>query len=247
MPTVDIGSSMKDVVKRNFDASVSAYDAYERRTGRFSTLTRLLSTEMAAVADDDRVLDAGAGTGVSTTVLADRASDVVALDISREMLRQNPARSRIQADFDTLPFAADTFDAVAYTASLFLVPDPTVAVAEARRILRPGGVVGAVAPLGWYTDEGADIFDALSRQSRSPTRAGTVLDAFGDGFETETGTWAFPTTAESVRQFHRIPAMAARLYPHDTPDDRVRKAGDLLDTLDGTFEQRWRWVVATPS
>jgi cyclopropane-fatty-acyl-phospholipid synthase len=236
---------MKSAVKRNFDASVSAYGAYEQRTGRFSTLTRLLSAEMAAVGNIDRVLDAGAGTGVSTSVLTDRASDVVALDISREMLRENPARSRIQADFDSLPFPVGTFDAVAYTASLFLVPDPTVAAEESRRVLRPGGVVGAVAPLGWYTDEGVDIFDALPRQSRSPTRADTVLRAFGDGFETETGTWSFPTTADCVRQFHEIPAMAARLYPTDTPDDRVRKAADLLDTLDGTFEQRWRWVVAT--
>lgn len=236
---------MKDAVKRNFDASVSAYDAYERRTGRFSTLTRLLSAEMAAVGKLHCALDAGAGTGVSTTVLGDRASDVVALDISGEMLRGNPARSRVQADFDSLPFAVDTFDAVAYTASLFLVPDPGVAVEEVKRVLRPGGVVGAVAPFGWYTNGGTDIFDTLSRQSRSPTQAGPVLRAFDDGFETKTGTWTFPTTAECVRQFHQIPAMAARLYPHETAQERVRKAGDLLDTLNGTFEQRWRWVVAT--
>jgi len=120
---------MKAAVRTNFDDSVSAYDAYEQRTGRFTALAKLLAAELSARADSpvNAVLDAGAGTGVSTRVFAERAQRTVALDISREMLRELKAAPRIEADFDHLPFVDNSFDGVAFTASLFLVPDPAVA------------------------------------------------------------------------------------------------------------------------
>jgi len=240
---------MKAAVRENFDRSVSAYGQYEGLTGRFATLSRLLAAEMTANVGGDlgTVLDAGAGSGVSTRVLTGSATRLVALDISREMLADNDAGERVQGDFDALPFRPGRFDGVAFTASLFLVPDPTVAVDEARRVLGPDGVVGAVAPVGWFTRDGADVFDSLTRESRSPTATGDVIAAVEDSFETETGTWCFPTTAENIRRFHEIPAMAARLYPREDPAERVRKAGALFESLDGTFEQRWRWVVGTPA
>lgn len=240
--------TLKDAIRRNFDASVSAYDAYEARTGRFRTLARLLWAELERVAGaagttPKCVLDAGAGSGASTRVVVERAAEVIALDASREMLRENDAPARVQADFDHLPFADDTFDAVAFTASLFLVPDPAVAAREARRVCRPGGVVGAVTPLGWIDADGRDAFAPLDRDSRSPVSEDAVTAALAASFAVETGTWRFATTADDIAEFHRIPAMAARLYPKSTPEERVRKAGELLDSLEGTYEQRWRWVV----
>ena len=244
---------MKEAVRANFDASVDAYETYERATGRFATLTRRLLGAMADAAgrDLDLVLDAGAGTGASTAVLADDPSGPtpVALDLSREMLAENRAAARVQGDVDALPFAADSFDGVAFTASLFLVPDPAVAVAEAKRVLRPGGVVGAVAPAGWQTPDGTDAFRDLDRESRSPVAAATVREAIAAAFETETGTgivngaWGFETSADELRRFHAIPAMAARLYPGDPPARRIRKAQAALEPLEGRFVHRWEWTV----
>jgi cyclopropane-fatty-acyl-phospholipid synthase len=241
-------TGLKDAVRANFDASVSAYEAYERRTGRFGSLAELLHAEMATHVEGtlDTVLDAGAGTGISTAVFADAGSRTVALDVSRGMLRANDAADRVQGDFDRLPLPDDSFDGVAFTASLFLVTGPTVAVREAMRVCRPGGVVGAVAPLGWVDADGRDAFAGLDRDSRSPAGAdeveAAVAGTFADG-TTTVGTWRFATTAEDLVRFHTIPAMAARLYPTDPPEERVRKATDLLASLEGTFEQRWRWVV----
>ncbi|RXK51317.1 class I SAM-dependent methyltransferase [Halorientalis pallida] len=235
---------MKRAVRANFDASVSAYDAYERRTRRFTALARLLQAEMRQRTDAfDSILDAGAGTGISTRVFADGGARTVALDLSHEMLRQVGESERVQGDFDALPFADRAFDAVAFTASLFLTPEPGAAAREAARVLRPGGVVGAVAPLGWVRADGTDVFADLDRESRSPADVGTVRTALEDTFVVETGVWRFATTAADVRQFHCIPAMAARLYPGLSPDERVEKATDLLAELDGTVEQRWQWVV----
>ncbi|AQL44784.1 cyclopropane-fatty-acyl-phospholipid synthase (plasmid) [Halorientalis sp. IM1011] len=236
---------MKDVVRRNFDASVDAYSTYERRTNRFTALAQLLAAEMRARTDGGfgTVLDAGAGTGVSTRVVAEMATDTIALDISREMMAEIESPTRLQADFDQLPLVDRSVDGVAFTASLFLVPDPEPAVREAARVLRSGGVVGAVAPLGWVRPDGKDVFEGLDRESRSPAGATEVRDALADAFAITTGTWRFSTTAANLRLFHAIPAMAARLYPNLDTEERVAKARELLDSLDGTFEQRWRWIV----
>ena len=240
-------TGLKDAVRANFDASVTAYEAYERRTGRFEALARLLCAEMRARAGGplDTVLDAGAGTGISTAVIADAGSRPVALDASRGMLLANDAADRVQGDFDHLPFRDDAFDGVAFAASLFLVPDPAVAVREARRVCRPGGTLGAVAPLGWVDADGVDAFEALDRDSRSPAGADEVTAAVAGESDAETGTWRFATTAEEIERFHAIPAVAARLYPNDPLEERVRKATELVGSLEGTFEARWRWVVGT--
>ena len=239
---------MKEAVRTNFDVSVDAYEAYERATGRFTALTRLLLAEMAAHTerDIDVVLDAGAGTGVSTAVLADTATPI-ALDLSREMLLANPAAARIEGDVDALPLRADSVDAVAYTASLFLVPEPAVAVAEAERVVRPGGVVAAVEPAGWTSSDGEDAFADLERRPRSPVPAGAVRQAIADVFEPVTGTWRFPGTAAELRLFHEIPAMAARFYPKVPPTERVSKVRTTLDPLEGTFEHRWEWTAGVAS
>jgi len=239
---------MKEVVRTNFDASVSAYEAYERRTGRFRALARLLDAEMRARHGSPmgRVLDAGAGTGASTRELGAENGHVLALDASREMLRACDTGDPIQSDIDRLPLAGNSVDGVAFTASLFLVPDPAVAAREAARVLRSEGIVGATAPLGWVTDDGKDVFAGLERDSRSPTGADEVRAALGGEFAVESGTWRFTTTAADVERFHTIPAMAARLYPKQPPEERVKRAQDLLGGLEGTVEQRWLWVVGTP-
>ena len=239
---------MKEVVRQNFDASVDAYTAYERRTNRFTALARLLAAEMGARTDGGlgTVLDAGAGTGVSTRVLAETTADTIALDISREMLREIESTARLQADFDRVPLKDQSVDGVAFTASLFLVSDLAAAVREAARVLRPDGVVGAVAPLGWFDPDGADVFKQFERESRSPADTSAIRDALAAEFSATTGTWKFSTTAENIRLFHTIPAMAARLYPKLETEKRVRQARELLGALDGTFEQRWRWIVGVP-
>lgn len=238
---------MKDVVRGNFDESVSAYDAYERRTRRFSTLARLLWAEMSRQSERslNTVLDAGAGTGASTWVLEDGSSTLVALDISREMLRANDAGGRVQGDLDSLPFLDASFDAIAYTASLFLVPDPGRAIREASRVLRSGGVVGAVVPDGWFDDDGRDVFRELGRESRSPTDPEDVTGAVSAEFEAVGGTWQFASTAGDIRLFHSIPALGARLYPRASTEERARKVRHLLEPVEGTYEERWRWVVGS--
>ncbi|THE63672.1 class I SAM-dependent methyltransferase [Salinadaptatus halalkaliphilus] len=236
---------MKEHVRANFEASATAYDEYEARTGRFEDLADKLAAAMDKRHDRplETVLDAGSGTGASVGPLEQRGARVVALDISRAMLTENPASGRVQADFDHLPFAPASFDAVAFTASLFLTPTPERAVAEAARVIRTGGTVGAVAPLGWSRPDGTDVFDGLERRSRSPSATDEVEAALGDAFDLRTGIWTFDTTPRNLRLFHAVPAMAARLYPRLDAQTRIENATALLADIEGLLSQRWRWMV----
>ena len=90
-----------------------------------------------------RCLEVGSGTGSSTPDLAARYETVIALDLSREMLRHAPHAPgrRVQADAARLPLADASVDAVVLVNAL-LFP------AETARVLAPGGAVVWVNSLG---------------------------------------------------------------------------------------------------
>ena len=95
------------------------------------------------------MVDVGAGTGALLSALrsAAPAARVVALDTSAGMLRI--ARTRrsapaILADALALPLADGIADAVILAYVLFHLADPLVTLAEAARVLRPGGRAGTI-------------------------------------------------------------------------------------------------------
>lgn len=99
------------------------------------------------------LLDVGTGTGRMAELLAPRAHHVTALDKSPEMLRIARARlqalpadkvSLVQGDFLELPFAAEAFDTVLFHQVLHYAQDPGAVLAEAARVLRPGGRIAVV-------------------------------------------------------------------------------------------------------
>jgi len=97
-----------------------------------------------------RVLEVAAGTGVVTralaSVLPERVS-IVATDLNQPMLDQASALGTTrpvewrQADAMQLPFQDGTFDAVVCQFGVMFFPDKARALSEARRVLRPGGVL----------------------------------------------------------------------------------------------------------
>jgi demethylmenaquinone methyltransferase/2-methoxy-6-polyprenyl-1,4-benzoquinol methylase len=89
-----------------------------------------------------RLLDLGAGTGAANPVFGER--EVVALDPSRAMLSHNTAGRRIVAVGESLPFDDDAFDAVFSAYVVRNLDSVEGTVAEAARVLRPGGRLGIV-------------------------------------------------------------------------------------------------------
>lgn len=94
------------------------------------------------------VIDLGSGTGLSTRAWADRADEVVGVEASLEMREQAEAATSAENARFVQAFAQETglpdgvADIVTCSQSFhWMEPEPTLA--EAARILRPGGVFAA--------------------------------------------------------------------------------------------------------
>ena len=155
---------------------------YERLMGRWSQRLAPVFIEHAGVADGERILEVGCGTGSLTFALpaaADIAS-LTAIDHSEIYLAAAQAKNRDprihieHGDGSALRFADASFDrALSMLVLPAVLPRPEQAVAEMRRITRPGGVVcaafwdspgGAVANrMFWDTAAALDEAAAVAR------------------------------------------------------------------------------------
>jgi demethylmenaquinone methyltransferase/2-methoxy-6-polyprenyl-1,4-benzoquinol methylase len=88
------------------------------------------------------VLDLGGGTGRAARALGGDV-DAVVVDRSRGMLRKarTGGLSTVQADARRLPFPDGSVDAITVVDALHHMPDHDRVLAEAARVLRPGGVL----------------------------------------------------------------------------------------------------------
>jgi ubiquinone/menaquinone biosynthesis C-methylase UbiE len=182
-----------------------------------------------------RVLEIAAGTGVVTRQLASMLPanvSIVATDLNRPMLElaagigtNRPVEWR-EADAMQLPFDDDSFDAVVCQFGVMFFPDKGKAFFEARRVLKPGGVLLFNV---WDRIEENEFADTVIRAlaslflddpprflARTPhgyhdlAAIERALQAGGFASSSQVETVAARSTAESAR----IPALA---YCQGTP------------------------------
>jgi len=113
--------------------------AGERRADRRARLF----VRCGSIRSGVRVLELGCGTGEFTRRVAPVGATLVGLDLSRELLEKARAKIPVGARFvrsnaEVLPFPDSTFDVV-YGCSVLHHLDLRTALAEVRRVLRPGG------------------------------------------------------------------------------------------------------------
>jgi SAM-dependent methyltransferase len=141
-------------------------------------LARWLLEELP-LAEARRVLDLGCGVGALLPHL-DRVAPralIVGLDRTEAMVALGPRDfPLLVGDAAELPFADGSFDAVVMAFMLFHLPRPTAGLAEAWRVLRPGGSVGL---LTWGTE----------RESRARSQWVEELDAEGAAEVAEKLSW----------------------------------------------------------
>ena len=141
--THQTGSLASDDVRGMFDRIAPVYDVMNRvMTAGLDRSWRRLTVE-AVVQPGDRVLDACCGTG-DLAVAAEREGGVVTgLDFSPGMLerarRKSDTVTWVEGDLLALPFDDDSFDSATVGFGVRNVADLEAALAELRRVLRPGG------------------------------------------------------------------------------------------------------------
>lgn len=143
-------SSSPDFDRRRFKQIERA--GYNLIAGRYAAASTPRDGLHAALLDAAelaaglRVLDLASGPGVLAQAALPRVAPggcVVASDLAEAMLaesrRRRPGILHAAADAERLPFAEGSFERVLCGLGLMFFPDEALALAEMRRVLRPGG------------------------------------------------------------------------------------------------------------
>jgi len=126
-------------------------DGYELVMGRWSKRLALAFLDFTGSGDGERVLDVGCGTGHLAQAVAARSSstEVQAIDFAPAYIdhaQRHNSDPRVVfevGDACAMRFADHSFDRALSMLVLHFVPQPERAIAEMRRVVKPGGVVAA--------------------------------------------------------------------------------------------------------
>jgi len=178
-----------------------------------------------------RVLDVATGPGFVAAAAANRGATVTALDFSPAMIaaarRLHPGIVFRDGDAEALPFDDASFDAVVMNFGLLHLARPESAIAEAHRVLRPGGRYAFTV---WAPPNQAVGFGMALKAIETFGRTDVPLPE-GPPF------FRFSAVDESQQTLHRAGFVDA--------DTRVVPLTWSLDSADAVFEALWRGGVRT--
>lgn len=174
-------------VRDAWDGVAAAWDRYEDDLTTFGAPVREALLARLEAGPDDVVLELAAGTGGLSRRLADRVREVICTDVAPGMVAVAARRAEEAglgnvrcevADAHDVPFADGSVDGVVCQMGLMLMPDPAAALAEAHRVLRPGGRV-AVATWGPPQDNLWIVMIGASLLQRGHTMPGNPVEPGG--------------------------------------------------------------------
>jgi SAM-dependent methyltransferase len=132
-------TSIRDFEHAGWQAAAATFDGFAGATALF--VDPLLRA--ADVKPGIRLLDVACGTGIASAQAAASGARVTGADFSPAMIaearRRHPAIAFESGDAEALPFPDASFDAVVANFGIHHVERPGRAIAEARRVLVPGG------------------------------------------------------------------------------------------------------------
>ncbi len=207
-----------------------AQDYFSRNAAAWDELRRLhvadadVEAALQALVGPDRIgalLDLGTGTGRILELFRNQYDRAVGVDASRDMLsvaRANLDRVGLQhatvrlGDIFNLPLEGREFDLVTIHQVLHYLDQPELAIAEAQRMLKPGGRLAIVdlAPHGleYLRADHAHVRLGFSHQTMSDwlTRAGLDVTDIVDLEKADTDSQALTVTLWLARDKRSIPS-----------------------------------------
>lgn len=244
--------SVSEEIQQFWDDDAAVYDHSpehhprrpHERAAWSATLRRLLPDPPA------RVLDAGAGTGFLSLLLAAQGYQVTAMDLSAGMLEKLRAKAArqgldveiVQADAASPPDGP--FDAVVERHLLWTLPDPAAALAAWRQAVPTGRLVLVEGTWGKYTG-----IPAVQAEARRLARRFRGAEPGHHGHYTDRVVSALPhangiTPAEMVSLVEASPWGRARIERLRDVEWATLEGRSLLDQLLGTNP---RWAVTAGS
>jgi ubiquinone/menaquinone biosynthesis C-methylase UbiE len=246
-------------VKQEFSRQADRFAASAAITNEQLTARFVAATELHA---SGTILDVACGPGIITAALAAKACEVVAFDLTPEMLAK--ARQRCTAaglsnvtfkegSATDLPFAANSFDAVVTRLSVHHFEHPGRVISEIWRVLKPGGMFVLADVVSSETAEQSALQNAIE-VLRDPSHVrmlpASELEALvaGTGFRIEIQTeWDMPREFDEWVAIVADPVRVAplRTIVHALAQAEVN-AGIGLTVANGTlrFFHRWHLISA---
>jgi SAM-dependent methyltransferase len=231
----------------SFDRIADSYDETRGGLERGGNLAR----EIAPLLRHGAVVEIGVGTGAVALPLHRLGHPVAGLDLSLPMLRRS--RDRLgacvaQGDGYRLPLRTAATPNVVIVWVLQLVPDLAGFLAEARRVLAPGGRLAVLPAGGQYADDDIDailrpMHHALRPPRDQPPQVVAAAEAVGLALAEQAAVRGDVWRHSPEEQAERIEARAwSSLW--DVPDDRwaavVEPALAALRALPDPDRQRQR-------
>jgi ubiquinone/menaquinone biosynthesis C-methylase UbiE len=158
----DSSDEMVDHLVDFFDRIAPVYDTWAG--GQHARIAARL-VDLAAPVRNEHVLDVGTGTGLVAHLVAPLVSPgmVIGIDLSENMLGIARKKQRKNVQFlgmaaEDLVFRPGTFDLVTMGEALAYFADPTTALEEANRVLRPGGRIAVSCQRRSLNTRAQDLF-----------------------------------------------------------------------------------------
>jgi SAM-dependent methyltransferase len=161
-----------------------------------------------------RILDIGCGPGALAKRLVEAGAAVTGIDPGEAALAKAraavPAARFEAASGEALPFPDASFDGAVLLNALHHVPDPAAALAEAARVLAPGGALVVVEPLA-----AGSFFDALRPIEDETAVRAAAQDAIAAALDEGAFTCRRDVTVDRRESFASLDAFLARVSAVD--------------------------------